>query len=298
MLRSVVKVVRVVPVVRDVPVVAVVRVIVLVLVALVLPVTMLVSPLVASAAQEEPSRPSSMAALGDSITQAADVCCWYGDHPTSSWSTGSSPDDGVLSHYERLVSLQPAIAGHGSNNAVTGAQASGLPRQVSLALAQKPDYVTILIGANDLCTSSTLTMTSTADFTTQVSSALAALHQGLPQAKIFVSSIPNIHQLWSVLRGSWVARTVWSTAGVCQSMLASANTDETRQQVVSREAAFNQILSSACAQYSQCRWDGYATYNLAFSASQVSTLDYFHPNRSGQAALAQVTWNASFWGSR
>jgi lysophospholipase L1-like esterase len=201
-----------------------------------------------------------------------------------------------LSHYERLVALQPDIAGHGSNNAVTGARASGLSGQVSRALAQDPDYVTILIGANDLCTPSALSMTSTADFTNQVSAALDALHQGLPQAKIFVSSIPNIHQLWSVLHGSWVARTVWSTAGVCQSMLASANTDRDRQQVVTREAAFNQVLSKACAQYSQCRWDGYATYNLAFSASQVSTLDYFHPNRSGQAALAQVTWNASWWG--
>src|SRR5665213_2154984 len=51
----------------------------------------------------ETSRPNSMAALGDSITRAADVCCWYADHPADSWSTGNSPYDGVYSQYERLV---------------------------------------------------------------------------------------------------------------------------------------------------------------------------------------------------
>jgi lysophospholipase L1-like esterase len=201
----------------------------------------------------------------------------------------------VYSQYERLVALHPVITNHESNDAVSGAKASGLSTQVSAALAQKPAYVTLLIGANDLCTSSTSTMTPTGNFTTQVRASLAALHQGLPEAKIFVSSIPNIYQLWSVLHGNWVARYVWSTAGICQSMLASTNTETARQQVVAREAAFNQILSQTCALYSQCRWDAYATYNHAFTASQISTLDYFHPSLSGQAALAQVTWNASWW---
>jgi lysophospholipase L1-like esterase len=196
-----------------------------------------------------------MAALGDSITRAADVCCWYADHPADSWSTGNSPYDGVYSQYEGLVALHPVITNHESNDAVSGAKASGLSTQVSAALGQKPAYVTLLIGANDLCTSSTSNMTSTGNFATQVRASLAALHQGLPEAKIFVSSIPNIYQLWSVLHGNWVARFVWSTAGICQSMLASTNTETARQQVVAREAAFNQILSQACALYSQCRWD-------------------------------------------
>jgi hypothetical protein len=173
-----------------------------------------------------------------------------------------------------------------------GYDLAGLPLERCVLL---PAVVADSDGANDLCTSSTSNMTSTGNFTTQVRASLAALHQGLPEAKIFVSSIPNIYQLWSVLHGNWVARFVWSTAGICQSMLASTNTETARQQVVAREAAFNQILSQACALYSQCRWDAYATYNHAFSSSQISTLDYFHPSLSGQAALAQVTWNASWW---
>src|ERR1035437_781185 len=135
------------------------------------------------------------------------------------------------------------VKAHLLAHSLSGAKASGLSTQVSAALGQKPAYVTLLIGANDLCTSSTSNMTSTGNFATQVRASLAALHQGLPEAKIFVSSIPNIYQLWSVLHGNWVARFVWSTASICQSMLASTNTETARQQVVAREAAFNQILS-------------------------------------------------------
>ena len=263
---------------------------------LVLPLALLLSLLMAPVANSATTPlPNSMAALGDSITQAVDVCCSYGNHPANSWSTGYSPSDGVTSQYERIATLNPAIKGYGYNDAVSGAKASGLSTQVLAAVAQNPAYVTLLIGANDLCTSSTSTMTATETFTKEVTDALATLHTGLPNARIFVSSIPNIDQLRSVLQGNWVARFVWSTAGICQSMFASTNTPALRQQVVDREVAFNEILAGACTQDIQCRWDGYATYNYKFSASQISTLDYFHPSLSGQAALAQVTWNASWW---
>jgi hypothetical protein len=45
--------------------------------------------------------------------------------------------------------------------------------------------VTVLIGGNDLCTSSVSTMTSTTNFATQINAALSSLHQGLPNAHIF-----------------------------------------------------------------------------------------------------------------
>lgn len=262
---------------------------------LVLPLALLFCLWTSPAAEAATSLPGSIASVGDSITRAYDVCCWYGDHAEDSWSTGGNPNDGVSSHYERLMALHPAIAGHEYNDAVSGAKASDLSSQVSAAVSQKARYVTILIGANDLCTSSVGAMTSPSAFAGQVNSALAVLHQGLPRSRIFVASIPNVYQLWSVLKGNYLAQFVWSTANICQSMLASTNTDVERQQVVERELAFNQILAQACARYSQCRWDGNAVYNYQFSASQVSTLDFFHPSLSGQAALAEITWAASWW---
>src|SRR5674476_1271307 len=78
---------------------------------LILPLALLLSLLMAPAANAITTLPDSMASLGDSITRAADVCCWYGDHPGQSWSTGNNPYDGVNSQYERLVALHPAMAG-------------------------------------------------------------------------------------------------------------------------------------------------------------------------------------------
>ena len=253
----------------------------------------LLAPVSAAAA---PTLPSSMAALGDSITRAYDVCCSYRDHPGQSWSTGGAWYDGISSHYERIKRHNSAITGHAYNDAVTGAKMSAAAHQASAAAAQRAAYVTILLGANDLCTSSPSTMTSTETFRSQFSQAMATLKQQLPRARIFVSSLPDIYQLWKVLHTNRVARTVWATAGICPSMLSAARTEAERQQVVAREASFNQILRDICHQYgANCRWDGGATYNYKFSASQVSVLDFFHPDLDGQAALARVTWAASWW---
>jgi len=80
-------------------------------------------------------------------------------------------------------------------------------------------------------------------------------------------------------------------------MLGATRTEAEHQLVVAREQAFNQILAEECAKYSRCRWDYWAVYNFQFSASQVSTLDYFHPSLSGQASLAKITWAKSWWPS-
>jgi lysophospholipase L1-like esterase len=253
--------------------------------------------LVAQPAWAAPPLPSSMAAIGDSITRAYDVCCSYGDHPGQSWSTGATSYDGIASHYERIRQLNPAITGHAYNDAVTGAKMAAAPNQATQAVSQGARYVTILLGANDLCTSSVSTMTSPEDFRAQFSQAMATLMAQDRKPYVFVSSIPNLYQLWQVLHTNSVARWVWANFHICQSMLAATNTETQRQQVKTREGAFNQVLADVCGGYARCRWDNLAVYNFQFSASQVSTLDFFHPSLSGQAALARVTWAKSWWAS-
>jgi lysophospholipase L1-like esterase len=239
--------------------------------------------------------PTRMAAIGDSITTAVNVCCWYGPHPGHSWSTGGKTDDPILSHYERILTVQPAIAGRNYNDAKGGAKMADAPAQAAQAVGQQAGYVTILMGANDLCTSSPSTMTPVADFRASFQTAMQTLTTGLPNAKIFVSSIPNVYRLWRIFRYNLAAQTVWTSARICQSMLSPFRTEEGRQRVLNREKAFNDVLAQVCAQYAQCRFDGYAVFNYSFATSQVSKLDFFHPNKSGQAALASVTWARSWF---
>jgi lysophospholipase L1-like esterase len=249
-------------------------------------------------ASTAPRLPSSIASIGDSMTRATDVCCWYGDHPGQSWSTGGASYDQIASHYERILRVKPTIAGHNYNDAAAGARMVDAPTQAQTAVAQQARYVTILMGANDVCTSSASTMTDTATFAAQFGQAMDILESGLPSnAHIFVASIPNIYQLWQIYHDDWLARTVWATAHICQSMLSADNTEADRQAVLAHELELNRVLASVCGLYRNCKFDGGAVFGYAFTRDQVSSLDFFHPDLDGQAALAQVTWSASWWPS-
>lgn len=250
----------------------------------------------APAASAAPALPSSIAGIGDSITRATDVCCWYGDHPAQSWTTGGGAFDGIRSHYERIRALNPSISGHNHNDARAGAKMRDAQGQAQIAATQGARYVTILMGANDVCTRSPSTMTSVSEFRAQFEATMSVLAAGLPaESHVFVSSIPNVYRLWQVLRNDPAAQFVWSVAQICQSMLSRTNTEQDRQAVLARERAFNDVLAEVCTQYPMCRFDDYAVFNYPFSASQVSRLDYFHPNLAGQATLASLTWQRSWW---
>lgn len=241
------------------------------------------------------SFPRSMAALGDSITRAHSACCHSGDQPELSWSTGTGLEGGIHSHYRRLLELQPGVSRN--NNAVSGARVADLPAQATVAASQRAEYVTILIGANDLCASSPATMTSVEEFEGHIMSALAILDERLPRSRVFLGSIPDLYQLWAVLHGNPSASRKWAVSNICQSMLSASNTEADRQMVVKRQQAFNSVLARSCSRFRSCRWDGGAVYGYRFSAQDVSTLDYFHPGVRGQEALAELTWKASYWGA-
>src|SRR5215204_6932918 len=106
----------------------------------VLALLVVLAGLVAQPAWAAPPLPASMAAIGDSITRAADVCCYYGDHPGQSWSTGNAWWDPVSSHYERIRAVNPAISGRAYNNAADGAQMASAPAQAATTVAESVDY--------------------------------------------------------------------------------------------------------------------------------------------------------------
>jgi lysophospholipase L1-like esterase len=239
---------------------------------------------------------NSIASLGDSITRAYDTCSIaYTDCPANSWSTGTSSS--VQSWYLRLLAANPAISGHNYNDAKTGAKMVDLQGQASTAVSQQASIVTILMGANDVCTSSVSTMTPTATLASQLRAALATLTTGDPGAQIYVASIPNVYHLWEIFHDNFTADLVWSLAGICQSLLANPRSTATadvqrRQQVANQVLADNSTIASVCGEFAQCHWDGGAAYNVQFTTSDVTTRDYFHPSVSGQAKAAAAIWAA------
>ena len=252
----------------------------------------------ATSAIEPPPLPASMAAAGDSISQAASSGGSLGaDYPANSWSTGTNTT--VYSHYARLLALNPAISGRAWNDSVSGARMVDLEGQVRVAAGQRPDYLTVLVGGNDLCTDTVGGMTSVIDFGAQFTAAMNTLTAGSPTTRVYVVSIPRVTQLWELFRSNFSAGLVWSLGTICQSLLANPTSTQAvdvarRAQVAQRNIDFNTKLAEVCAQYAQCRFDGNAVYDVVFAKSDVSG-DYFHPSIAGQAKLAAVTWTAGYW---
>ncbi len=278
--------------------------------------------------------PEAMAALGDSITRAFNSeidppTCPTGpslDCPKNSWSTGTNP--AVNSQFLRIAAIDPGgrqpVA---YNDAVSGARASGLDAQAQTAASQNADYVTIEIGANDACRSTIAAQTPTATFRSQVETAVGDLVQADPKVFIEILSIPDINRLHTLFTSppDRNALTRWSAFNVCQALLA--NPLSPAQADVDRRAAFraqviayNGALADVCAEFKRCLFDNDAVFNSSFTTADVatvtntggldippfnlipifgdgypnSTADYFHPSLSGQAKLAETSWNATF----
>jgi GDSL-like Lipase/Acylhydrolase family len=268
--------------------------------------------LLAGAARAEVAKvgpPSSIDALGDSITRGYDSqgsgCGSFADCPANSWATGTN--SGVNSYFTRVKALNPSVvlaqpvktSTTGGNDAVTGAKMANLLSQAENAVKapNKPGEVLILMGANDVCTSTEATMTSVSSFRSSLIAGMNKLSSGLPDGRIDVASIPNIYNLWKVLKSNLSAQLTWGLAGICQSMLASPTSttpaNETRRlNVKKRNEEFNVVLKEVCATYIHCHYDNGAAFSVEFAASEVSTLDYFHPNTNGQAKAAATEFAA------
>ena len=243
--------------------------------------------------------PSGMAVAGDSISTGygSDTTNGFND-PLHAWATGT--DANVNSHYLRILAMNAAISGHNANCANPGARMADLVSQVACVNSQHPGYAPILLGGNDVCAASEDTMTPVADFAAQFRAGLSALSSASPDARMFVLSLADVYQLWSLFHDDPTATTIWTTYGICQSMLANPQSldpvdADRRARVRQRVVDYNAQLAAVCAEFVHCRFDGGAVFNTVFAPADVATyFDYFHPSTQGQAHLAAVAWAATF----
>ncbi|HWI30711.1 MAG TPA: hypothetical protein VNT50_04425, partial [Microbacterium sp.] len=125
---------------------------------------------------------------------------------------------------------------------------------------------------------------------------LATLNAGLPDAKIFVASIPNLTQMYLAARDSAQARLTWAVTGFCPVLLSdpldrSPAAVARRASVETRVNALNIVIRAACAAAERCWHDGDAVHDVPIALGDISTRDYFHPSIEGQAKIAAATWD-------
>lgn len=251
----------------------------------------------AQAAAAQPV-PEVMAALGDSISTGFNACGWYVSCKARSWSTGDNQL--VDSHYLRLSTLSGTLQTHNLNFAAPGSTSADLLGQVRKAVEAKADYVTILVGAQDACTRTEQAMTPVETYRRRLDAALAELRSGVPGARVFIASIPDLRRLWHVGKTNPIARTFWTVGRICQSMLARPDSTkradaERRDRVRARVIAYNREAAEACTAFGPgCDTDEGAVFDYPFTLGQVSKWDFFHPNTAGQRVLARQTFEHGF----
>jgi len=240
--------------------------------------------------------PDSIGALGDSITQAANVDFFHIlNNPQLSWSTGT--DASIQSLYLRILAGNPNINTKNFNYSVSGDKMTNLNTQAGNLNATPGgvEFVTIEMGGNDVCRLSEAEMTPVLDYRTQFQTAMNTLTIGFPNRRIFTLSVPDVYHLWEILHTNADALTAWNNFSICQSLLAmpqsmaQADVDR-RARVRQRNIDFNTQLAEVCALYPQCTFDDNAIFNGQFTAADVSDFDYFHPSIQGQINLAAGAW--------
>jgi lysophospholipase L1-like esterase len=243
----------------------------------------------ATPASRNDGPPTSIAALGDSITAAAcadGVSC--SDILADSWSTGTNP--AVQSHLRRLQAIwksHPVRAVNLASDAyVTMASLAG---QALAARHDRADYITIEIGENDLCGS-----TPIATFRTELEHGLAVLEGGTlakrPPPKILLLSIENIVAHWRVLHADPAARKAFKSGYSLDCALGNHVPASWIAQIEARVRALNAVEAEVCSSVPYCLYDGGTYYHLPLRARYFSPADYQHLSVAGQRALAAAEW--------
>lgn len=235
--------------------------------------------------------PNSIGAIGDSITVAFNggefpPCIPYIDCPRYSFSTGwANP----VSHYSRLLELNPNIEGNAYNFARDGSKADDMLGQAQRAVDTGVEYVTLEIGGNDACTRTEGGMTSVETYRDHIQQTLELLTgNGI---RVFVLSVPRVNLLHELFWQNPTARFIWSIGSVCQSLLqrptSFAQADvERRERVEQRVLEYNVQLEEACGSVGKyCKFDDNLIHDFPVPPEFVSPWDYFHPSYEGQLGL-------------
>ena len=230
--------------------------------------------------------PAVLGAIGDSISVACNAVN-LGDNLTYSWSTGT--DAKVNSHLKRLGSmLQNDI--QGVNFAVTGAKLADLGPQVESIIAHKPNFLTIEIGANDLCSWTTDDPAKIIQFGGDLRGQIAKVVESNPDIRILLASIPDIYGLWEVGSRRRECQFRWDFFGICAPMLSSRVTAGERSAFVDRWRAVNATLLSVAQLYPKNVVFNGSVAAARIAQEHISSLDCFHPSAAGQDFLAEKAW--------
>jgi lysophospholipase L1-like esterase len=236
--------------------------------------------------------PFTLAALGDSITTAFNAD-GPADNPTLSFATGEAPCGRVRSHLVRVREALPTLDVRALNVAVSGARAAALPEQARRVAASRPDYATILIGANDapqwLFGGGDLASAATS-FAGHVREAIGTLVAANARVMILLLAVPDQSRVLDLALeqdGGDLARLAARLPPSLRTGLAAA--------YAQRHARLNATLAAVAREFPGPVRFADAIARVRFAATHLSQRDRYHPSVAGQALLAELSWQQGFF---
>lgn len=242
----------------------------------------------ASSAPTNDGPPTSIAAIGDSITAGACTDPTCADRPQNSWSTGSNP--AVHSHFLRLRAIREGkVKIRRFNLASSGfATMADFASQATEAVRDKAAYATVELGENDLCSG-----TKPAVFRGELERGLNVLSRGRIPVKVLLLSIENEAAHWRALRHDPKAAIALRAGATLDCGLGYNATSSRLSKIETRARLLNSILAAVCSDHPNCLYDGGKYFGLPLKASDYSSADYQHLSIEGQRALAAAEWKAA-----
>jgi len=216
-----------------------------------------------------------MATLGDSASTAFNAASEWNNLGLS-WSSGSE----IESHFVRLKRQFPGKRVRVANFAVPGVDSSDIERQARQASRVELDYVTILIGSNDLCRG------DISEFRDRVISAVGILTNKSPDVKILISSTPNIVQAREVAKGLTCER-IWSK------VMERCDVSD-GDKFYDQWWRLNAILDVIAQNTKQVKFSD-AVMLRKIEPDSISRIDCFHPNLFAQERISELTWKQGWW---
>ncbi|MDB5038040.1 MAG: plb1 [Bacteriovoracaceae bacterium] len=227
-----------------------------------------------------------------------------------SWSTGTDDSDIVFSHLERLQTARPDIKGF--NFAISGTETKNLMGQIDKFLEVEDsqniliDYVTLLIGANDLWGTQLEEIVSPLVYAGHIESALRRLLEKNPNRMILIVGLPHVHDLFEK-SSELVALDILGHAIKCQDMRTNIygdaiifkpkdpNYQATKLIVALYQKGLEEVAARLRSDYPKAHVKAIHDYDIPGVINKTLSADCFHPSLWGQAMLAEGTWRHGFW---
>jgi hypothetical protein len=168
---------------------------------------------------------------------------------------------------------------------------------MAIAADHGAQLITVQSGGNDICSAKDPDhATPPAVFRDEFTKALDVMRRRLPNARLLLTSITDEGR-WNDGSASVPGNGKKLSDGtVCDPKLDQEGVQDPsrRSEIQALEQRDNAILRTVCATDPHCRFDRGAFFRLAYSASDISSLDAFHPSISGLNRFSATAWRVGF----